>query len=64
MLFSEAGIPEMYEEKLAEQALAVETVYNALISDKPYSLGSPTVEGRARLRGLPDVLPDLPFPKV
>ncbi len=45
VLFSEAGIPEMYEEKLAEQALAVETVYNALISGKPYSEVYAAIEG-------------------
>ena len=45
VLFTEAGIPEMYESKLAEQAIAVEEVYNALISDKPYSEVYAAIEG-------------------
>ncbi len=34
-LFAEAGIPEMYESKLSEQAAAVDEIYSALISGKP-----------------------------
>lgn len=34
-LFAEAGIPEMYESKLAGQAAAADEIYEALSSDKP-----------------------------
>ena len=34
-LFAEAGIPEMYEAKLSEQAYAADGIYDALISGKP-----------------------------
>ena len=34
-LFAEAGIPEMYEAKLSEQAYAADDIYNAMITGKP-----------------------------
>ena len=34
-MFAEAGIPEMYEAKLAEQEYAADSIYDALISGRP-----------------------------